>query len=54
MLVNARNLDKFLGVRRYSFGMAEKENQIGQVTGLAWTEVGVFLLDALEDAFHAG
>jgi len=33
MLVNARNLDKFLGVRRYSFGMAEKENQIGQVTG---------------------
>jgi ATP-dependent Lon protease len=33
--VNARNLDKFLGVRRYSFGMAEKENQVGQVTGLA-------------------
>ncbi len=44
MLVNARNLDKFLGVRRYSFGMAEKENQIGQVTGLAWTEVGGELL----------
>jgi ATP-dependent Lon protease len=44
MVVNARNLDKFLGVRRFSFGMAEKENQIGQVTGLAWTEVGGELL----------
>jgi ATP-dependent Lon protease len=43
-IVNARNLDKFLGVRRYSFGIAEKENQIGQVTGLAWTEVGGELL----------
>jgi ATP-dependent Lon protease len=42
--VNAKNLDKFLGVRRYSFGMAEMENQIGQVTGLAWTEVGGELL----------
>jgi ATP-dependent Lon protease len=44
MVVNAKNLDKFLGVRRYSYGMAEKENQIGQVTGLAWTEVGGELL----------
>ena len=44
ILVNARNLDKFLGVRRYSYGMAEKENQVGQVTGLAWTEVGGELL----------
>ncbi|MDR2239425.1 MAG: endopeptidase La [Zoogloeaceae bacterium] len=44
VIVNAKNLDKFLGVRRYSFGMAEKENQIGQVTGLAWTEVGGELL----------
>lgn len=42
--VTARNLDKFLGVRRYSFGMAERENQVGQVTGLAWTEVGGELL----------
>ena len=42
--VNARNLDKFLGVRRYTFGMAEMENQVGQVTGLAWTEVGGELL----------
>ena len=44
ILVNAKNLDKFLGVRRYDFGMAEKENQIGQVVGLAWTEVGGDLL----------
>ncbi|MBN8453731.1 endopeptidase La [Accumulibacter sp.] len=42
--VSARNLDKFLGVRRYNFGVAERENQIGQVTGLAWTEVGGELL----------
>lgn len=42
--VTARNLDKFLGVRRFSFGLAEKENQVGQVTGLAWTEVGGELL----------
>ncbi|KAI5912670.1 endopeptidase La [Thauera sp. 2A1] len=44
IVVNAKNLDKFLGVRKYSFGMAEKQNQIGQVTGLAWTEVGGELL----------
>ncbi|MGZ3181123.1 MAG: endopeptidase La [Telluria sp.] len=42
--VTPKNLDKFLGVRRYDFGMAEKENQIGQVVGLAWTEVGGDLL----------
>ena len=42
--VTPRNLDKFLGVRRYTFGMAEKEPQVGQVTGLAWTEVGGELL----------
>jgi ATP-dependent Lon protease len=42
--VMPKNLDKFLGVRRYTFGMAEKENQVGQVTGLAWTEVGGELL----------
>jgi ATP-dependent Lon protease len=44
VMVNAKNLDKYLGVRRYTFGMAEKENQVGQVTGLAWTEVGGELL----------
>jgi ATP-dependent Lon protease len=44
VMVNARNLDKYLGVRRYSYGIAEKNNQVGQVTGLAWTEVGGELL----------
>jgi len=42
--VNSRNLDKYLGVRRYSYGIADKNNQVGQVTGLAWTEVGGELL----------
>jgi ATP-dependent Lon protease len=42
--VAPRNLDKFCGVRRYTFGIAEKKNQVGQVTGLAWTEVGGELL----------
>ncbi len=42
--VSEANLNDYLGVRRYSFGMAEKENQVGQVTGLAWTEVGGDLL----------
>jgi ATP-dependent Lon protease len=42
--VTPRNLDKYLGVRRFTFGMAEKEPQVGQVTGLAWTEVGGELL----------
>jgi ATP-dependent Lon protease len=42
--VTARNLEKYLGVRRYSYGIAEKTNQVGQVTGLAWTEVGGELL----------
>jgi ATP-dependent Lon protease len=42
--VTPRNLDKYLGVRRYSYGVAEKQAQVGQVTGLAWTEVGGELL----------
>lgn len=42
--VTSRNLEKYLGVRPYSFGVAEKHNQVGQVTGLAWTEVGGELL----------
>ena len=44
VVVNSKNIDKYLGVHKYSFGVAEKENQIGQVTGLAWTEVGGELL----------
>ncbi len=42
--VSTRNLDKYLGVHRYDFGVASKDNQVGQVTGLAWTEVGGELL----------
>ena len=42
--VTAKNLDKYLGVRRFTYGIAEKKNQVGQVTGLAWTEVGGDLL----------
>lgn len=42
--VTGRNLDRYLGVRRYTYGVAEEKNQIGQVTGLAWTEVGGELL----------
>jgi len=42
--VDAGNLNELLGVRRFSFGMAEKEDKVGQVTGLAWTEVGGDLL----------
>jgi ATP-dependent Lon protease len=44
VVVNGDNLQDYLGVQRYAFGMAEKDNQIGQVTGLAWTEVGGDLL----------
>ncbi|MDO9011852.1 MAG: endopeptidase La [Gallionella sp.] len=44
VVINSRNLDKYLGVRRHSYGVAEKHNQVGQVTGLAWTEVGGELL----------
>ena len=42
--VTAENLNDFLGVRKFTFGRAEQQNQIGQVVGLAWTEVGGDLL----------
>ena len=42
--VNHSNLSKYLGVRRYRYGRAEESDQIGPVTGLAWTEVGGELL----------
>jgi ATP-dependent Lon protease len=42
--VTPRNLDKYLGVRRHRYGKAEDQNRVGQVTGLAWTEVGGELL----------
>jgi len=42
--VTSKNLDKYSGVRRFDFGRAEEQNEIGLVTGLAWTEVGGDLL----------
>ena len=42
--ITTKNLDKYLGVYRYDYGVAAKENQVGQVTGLAWTSVGGELL----------
>ncbi|RPE72637.1 ATP-dependent proteinase [Tibeticola sediminis] len=42
--VSSENLDQFLGVRRYTYGRAETQSQVGQVVGLAWTEVGGDLL----------
>ena len=42
--VTPKNLDKYLGVKRFRFGLAEEQDQVGQVTGLAWTEVGGELL----------
>ena len=42
--VDSKNVEKYLGVKRFRFGSAEEKNQVGQVTGLAWTEVGGELL----------
>jgi len=44
ILVTAKNLEEYSGVRKFQYGIAEEENQIGQVTGLAWTSVGGELL----------
>jgi ATP-dependent Lon protease len=43
-IVGPKQLEKYLGVRRFRYGEAEEHNQVGQVTGLAWTEVGGELL----------
>ena len=51
--VTEKNLDKYLGVEQFRFGRAEEKNQIGQVTGLAWTEVGGELL-TIEAALSPG
>ncbi|NBR88537.1 MAG: endopeptidase La [Rhodobacteraceae bacterium] len=40
VVVDADNIDQYLGVKKYRYGLAEKEDQIGVVTGLAWTSVG--------------
>jgi len=53
IIVDSENLNKYLGVRRFSYGMAEDSDQIGQVTGLAWTEVGGELL-TIETAVMPG
>jgi ATP-dependent Lon protease len=52
-VVTEENLNEFLGVRKYDFGRAEKKNQVGQVVGLAWTEVGGDLL-TIESAIMPG
>ncbi len=44
IIVSAKNIEKYLGVKRFRFGSAEESDQVGQVTGLAWTEVGGELL----------
>jgi ATP-dependent Lon protease len=44
VVVTEENLNDFLGVRKYDYGRTEKKNQVGQVVGLAWTEVGGDLL----------
>ncbi|MBW5289399.1 MAG: ATP-dependent protease La [Candidatus Ruthia sp. Apha_13_S6] len=42
--IDVKSLEKYLGVRRFRFGLAEQNNQVGEVTGLAWTSVGGDLL----------
>jgi ATP-dependent Lon protease len=51
--VTVDNLNEFLGVRKYTYGRAEEQNQVGQVVGLAWTEVGGDLL-TIEAALTPG
>jgi ATP-dependent Lon protease len=51
--ITPKNLDKYLGVKRFRYGLAEESDQIGQVTGLAWTEVGGELL-TIESAIVPG
>ena len=51
--VTPENLNEFLGVRKYTYGRAEQQNQVGQVVGLAWTEVGGDLL-TIEAAITPG
>ncbi len=51
--VTAKSLEKYLGVRRFRYGRADEHDQIGQVTGLAWTEVGGELL-RIESALVPG
>lgn len=50
--ISSTNLEEYLGVRKYNFGLAEKEDQIGSTTGLAYTEVGGELLTIEALSFH--
>ena len=43
-IINAKSLSKYLGVKKFRYGLAEEHNQVGEVTGLAWTSVGGDLL----------
>jgi ATP-dependent Lon protease len=52
-VVNSEELEKYLGVQRFRFGLADEKDQVGQVTGLAWTEVGGDLL-TIETAVMPG
>jgi ATP-dependent Lon protease len=53
VVVDAEHLNDYLGVRKFNYGRAEQENQVGQVVGLAWTEVGGDLL-TIESALIPG
>jgi len=52
-IINAKSLEKYLGIKKFRFGLAEEHNQIGEVTGLAWTSVGGDLL-TIEAAAYRG
>ncbi|HIE78830.1 MAG TPA: endopeptidase La [Candidatus Thioglobus sp.] len=52
-IITSKSLDKYLGVKKFRFGLAEEHNQVGEVTGLAWTSVGGDLL-TIEAAAYKG
>ena len=52
-IVTSKKLESLIGVKHYRYGMMDEENRIGQVTGLAWTEVGGELL-TIEAAIVSG
>ena len=51
-IINSKSLPKFLGMKKFRFGLAEEHNQIGEVTGLAWTSVGGDLLTIEASSYH--
>ncbi|WP_428095892.1 endopeptidase La [Candidatus Thioglobus sp.] len=51
--ISSKTLEKYLGVQKFRFGLAEEKNQVGEVTGLAWTSVGGDLL-TIEAAAYKG